>query len=189
MPALRRCSASRSMAASASRPKMAATHISRRYRKDTLILETSFETAEGAVTLIDFMPIRGHNPDCVRIVVGEHGRVPMCAEVMMALRLWCDRALGTQARRRRAARHRRPRYGRAAHAGAPARRKSHDGRRIRRQRRRSRAVRDELRAFASARAGSLRRRRRTAGYRKLLAGVVRTRVKSMAHGRRPSPAR
>ncbi len=56
--------------------------ISRRYRKDTLILETSFETADGAVTLIDFMPIRGRNPDCVRIVVGERGRVPMCAEVI-----------------------------------------------------------------------------------------------------------
>ena len=28
------------------------------------------------------MPIRGRNPDCVRIVVGERGRVPMCAEVI-----------------------------------------------------------------------------------------------------------
>ena len=34
------------------------------------------------MTLIDFMPIRGRNPDCVRIVVGERGRVPMCAEVI-----------------------------------------------------------------------------------------------------------
>ena len=45
-----------------------ATRITRRYRKHTLILETCFETADGAVTLIDFMPIRGKNPDCVRIV-------------------------------------------------------------------------------------------------------------------------
>ncbi|MDT4891780.1 MAG: hypothetical protein QOE97_815, partial [Pseudonocardiales bacterium] len=32
--------------------------VSRRYREGTLILETDFETAEGAVRLIDFMPLR-----------------------------------------------------------------------------------------------------------------------------------
>jgi GH15 family glucan-1,4-alpha-glucosidase len=57
--------------------------ITRRYRPDTLILETRFETDEGAVTLIDFMPIRGANPDCVRIVVGERGRVTMHAELIL----------------------------------------------------------------------------------------------------------
>ena len=31
----------------------------RRYRDDTLILETDFETPDGAVTLIDFMPVGG----------------------------------------------------------------------------------------------------------------------------------
>src|SRR5436190_5533595 len=31
----------------------------RRYRPASLILETEFETAEGAATLIDFMPPRG----------------------------------------------------------------------------------------------------------------------------------
>ena len=31
----------------------------RRYRGDTLILETEIETADGAVRLIDFMPPRG----------------------------------------------------------------------------------------------------------------------------------
>src|SRR5215212_8057778 len=35
------------------------THTERRYREDTLILETLFETAEGAVCVIDFMPSRG----------------------------------------------------------------------------------------------------------------------------------
>ena len=30
----------------------------RKYRDDTLILETRFETAKGAATLIDFMPVR-----------------------------------------------------------------------------------------------------------------------------------
>ena len=57
--------------------------ITRCYRRNTLILETRFETADGAVTLIDFMPIRGRNPDCVRIVVGERGSVKMCAELVL----------------------------------------------------------------------------------------------------------
>src|SRR5437868_14487616 len=48
--------------------------ITRRYRKDTLILETHFETDDGAATLIDFMPIRGKHPDGERNVVGERGR-------------------------------------------------------------------------------------------------------------------
>src|SRR5437764_12179145 len=37
--------------------------ISRRYRGDTLILETRFETTDGAVTLVDFMPPRGKASD------------------------------------------------------------------------------------------------------------------------------
>ena len=53
----------------------------RAYRRDTLILETEFESAEGAVTLVDFMPVRGWpldpTRDLVRIVLGRRGRVPM----------------------------------------------------------------------------------------------------------------
>src|ERR1700761_1770919 len=37
------------------------TKITRRYRGDSLILETRFETAEGAACVIDFMPPRGGN--------------------------------------------------------------------------------------------------------------------------------
>src|SRR3954469_18126598 len=40
----------------------------RRYRGETMILETEIETATGAVLLIDFMPTDGPNPDLVRIV-------------------------------------------------------------------------------------------------------------------------
>ncbi|HEY7731623.1 MAG TPA: glycoside hydrolase family 15 protein [Gaiellaceae bacterium] len=47
------------------------------YRGDSLILETEFETDEGAVRLIDLMPPRGHTPDVVRIVEGLRGRVEM----------------------------------------------------------------------------------------------------------------
>ena len=53
------------------------TKTSRKYRDHTLILETTFETEEGAVTLIDFMPIRQRNSDLVRIVRGIRGSVPI----------------------------------------------------------------------------------------------------------------
>src|SRR2546429_2010394 len=43
---------------------------SRRYRSDTLILESIFETDEGTVRMIDFMPPRETAPDIVRIVEG-----------------------------------------------------------------------------------------------------------------------
>ena len=55
----------------------------RRYRDDTLIVETDFETADGAVTLIDFMPPRGEAPDIVRIVEGRRGTVPMHLELII----------------------------------------------------------------------------------------------------------
>ena len=64
-------------------PEGEPTKITRRYRPNTLILETRFETAGGAVMLIDFMPIRGRNPDCVRIAVGERGSVKMCTELVL----------------------------------------------------------------------------------------------------------
>jgi GH15 family glucan-1,4-alpha-glucosidase len=47
------------------------------YRGDTAILETEFTTADGVVSLIDFMPVRSGLPDLVRLVVGRRGRVAM----------------------------------------------------------------------------------------------------------------
>ena len=49
----------------------------RRYRGDTMVLETEFDTDDGTVRLIDFMPPRGEAADVVRIVEGVRGRVPM----------------------------------------------------------------------------------------------------------------
>jgi GH15 family glucan-1,4-alpha-glucosidase len=57
--------------------------IRRRYREHTLILETDFETPEGAVTLVDFMPLRGHASDVARIVIGRRGRVEMRTELIL----------------------------------------------------------------------------------------------------------
>src|ERR1051325_2730983 len=59
--------------------------IRRRYRDGTLILETEYETADGAVTLIDFMPPRTKNPDVARIVVGKRGRVRMRVELIVRM--------------------------------------------------------------------------------------------------------
>ena len=56
----------------------------RRYRAGTLVLETEFETADGAVQLIDFMPPRGDGPPrLMRIVHGLRGRVPMRMELLV----------------------------------------------------------------------------------------------------------
>jgi GH15 family glucan-1,4-alpha-glucosidase len=49
----------------------------RRYRPDTLILETDFETDQGAVRLIDCMTVRHHHPTLVRVVEGLNGTVRM----------------------------------------------------------------------------------------------------------------
>jgi GH15 family glucan-1,4-alpha-glucosidase len=61
----------------------AEARVTRRYRPGTLILETEFETAEGAVTLTDFMPLRGQASDLVRIVAGRRGRVRMRTELVL----------------------------------------------------------------------------------------------------------
>ena len=55
----------------------------RRYRTDTLILESVFETDSGSVRAIDFMPPRGEAPDIVRIVEGLDGEVPMRSELVI----------------------------------------------------------------------------------------------------------
>jgi GH15 family glucan-1,4-alpha-glucosidase len=56
---------------------------SRRYRGETLVLESIFETDEGTVRAIDFMPPRGEAPDIVRIVEGLDGNVPMRSELVI----------------------------------------------------------------------------------------------------------
>jgi GH15 family glucan-1,4-alpha-glucosidase len=56
---------------------------SRRYWDDTLILETRFETLDGAVALIDFMPPRVQASDIVRLVRGLRGRVKMRMELII----------------------------------------------------------------------------------------------------------
>jgi GH15 family glucan-1,4-alpha-glucosidase len=57
--------------------------IRRRYREGTLVLETDYETADGAVTVIDSMPPRSQEPDVVRVVLGKRGQVRMRMELVM----------------------------------------------------------------------------------------------------------
>jgi GH15 family glucan-1,4-alpha-glucosidase len=64
-------------------PKEGGARVTRRYRPDTLILETRFETAEGAATLIDFMPARRGNSHIIRILKGERGSIAFCIELVV----------------------------------------------------------------------------------------------------------
>jgi GH15 family glucan-1,4-alpha-glucosidase len=60
-----------------------AAEITRRYRDDTLILETTFKTREGTALLIDFMPPKGKYSDVMRIVVGIDGAVRLQSELVI----------------------------------------------------------------------------------------------------------
>ena len=55
----------------------------RRYRTGTLILETEWDTADGSVRVIDFMPARDDSADMVRIVEGLKGNVRMQGELLL----------------------------------------------------------------------------------------------------------
>jgi GH15 family glucan-1,4-alpha-glucosidase len=59
------------------------TRTSRRYRDDTLVLETEFETADGAVRVVDCLPIREDVCHVVRLVEGIRGRVAMRMELVV----------------------------------------------------------------------------------------------------------
>ncbi|WP_046727966.1 glycoside hydrolase family 15 protein [Streptomyces humi] len=67
-------------------PRGATTCTRRAYRRDTLVLDTEWETADGTVRVTDFMPQREHVPEVVRVVEGVSGRVT----VQSVLRLRFD---------------------------------------------------------------------------------------------------
>jgi GH15 family glucan-1,4-alpha-glucosidase len=64
-------------------PKEKVEGTRRRYRGETLILETEIETKSGVVRLIDFMPPRGENPDIIRIIEGLRGKLSMQMELII----------------------------------------------------------------------------------------------------------
>jgi GH15 family glucan-1,4-alpha-glucosidase len=57
--------------------------VTRRYRGDSLVLETTFATSAGSIRLIDFMPPRGREPDLIRIVEGIDGEVPVHMDLVI----------------------------------------------------------------------------------------------------------
>jgi GH15 family glucan-1,4-alpha-glucosidase len=62
--------------------------VSRRYRPDTLVLETDFETTTGVVRVVDFMPVHlgdaalREPPTLVRRVIGLRGRTAVRSELV-----------------------------------------------------------------------------------------------------------
>ncbi|HUK64842.1 MAG TPA: trehalase-like domain-containing protein, partial [Dongiaceae bacterium] len=63
-------------------PRTAPRSVRRRYRGDTLVLDTEFETGTGRVRLTDFMALtRERTIELVRIVTGVSGSVPMSLDV------------------------------------------------------------------------------------------------------------
>jgi len=66
-------------------PRDGARSVSRCYRDDTLVLETSFETDTGAVTIVDCMPQRDGPPVVIRQVVGRRGTVAMRMELVIRM--------------------------------------------------------------------------------------------------------
>ncbi|MGH9028376.1 MAG: glycoside hydrolase family 15 protein [Acidimicrobiales bacterium] len=64
-------------------PSAQVTETRRRYREDTLVLETEFETAGGAVRLIDCMPVRESHPRVVRMVECVRGEVQMRMDLVL----------------------------------------------------------------------------------------------------------
>jgi GH15 family glucan-1,4-alpha-glucosidase len=71
-------------------PEGKITKSSRRYQGQTLILQTRFETGEGVVDLIDFMPPRGEASDVVRLVRGVEGRVKMRMQLVLRFSFGVD---------------------------------------------------------------------------------------------------
>jgi GH15 family glucan-1,4-alpha-glucosidase len=64
-------------------PRDGRVRTSRRYRENTLILETCFETSDGVAVLTDFMPRREQNSHLIRIVTGERGSVSFRSELIL----------------------------------------------------------------------------------------------------------
>ena len=60
-----------------------AAQVSRRYRGDTLILETTFKTSSGSVLLVDFMPLKDRCCELMRLVFGLEGRVRMRSQIII----------------------------------------------------------------------------------------------------------
>jgi GH15 family glucan-1,4-alpha-glucosidase len=57
--------------------------VARRYRGETLVLETEFHTGDGVVRVVDCMPHRSDHASVVRVVEGVSGRVAMRMDLVI----------------------------------------------------------------------------------------------------------
>jgi GH15 family glucan-1,4-alpha-glucosidase len=64
-------------------PQDGTARVTRRYQPNTMILETRFKCAEGAATLVDFMPKQQTGSSIVRLIIGEHGRITLRTELVI----------------------------------------------------------------------------------------------------------
>ena len=55
----------------------------RKYRQDSLVLETEFDTASGTVRITDYMPAHGSHPHVIRLVEGMSGSVEMSMDLTL----------------------------------------------------------------------------------------------------------
>ncbi len=81
-------------------PDAPVTGVRRRYRPETLILETELTTAGGLCRVTDCMPPRDHVPDVVRIVECLRGEVPIRSDLVLrfgfgSFRPWIHQEGGT----------------------------------------------------------------------------------------------
>ena len=164
-----------STAAGGSRRATAEARVTRRYRPNTLILETRFESGEGAVTLDR---LHAAARQCIRTWSGSwsaSAAASRCARELVlrfdygAIVPWVTRLDDGTLRGDR-----RPRHGGAAHAGATSRGQNmQDGRRVHGRGRRDGAVRPHLRALAPAAAAAARSPIGARGDRRVLDRVGR----------------
>jgi GH15 family glucan-1,4-alpha-glucosidase len=64
-------------------PRGEPARVERRYLPDTLVLETTFETDDGTIRLIDFMPPGRDDTVLARVVEGVDGRVEIGTELIL----------------------------------------------------------------------------------------------------------
>jgi GH15 family glucan-1,4-alpha-glucosidase len=64
-------------------PRGPVRRVTRRYSDDTLILHTDFETDDGSVRVIDYMPLSDERWDVVRIIEGLSGSVALRMELIV----------------------------------------------------------------------------------------------------------
>jgi GH15 family glucan-1,4-alpha-glucosidase len=64
-------------------PRAELRAVTRKYREETLVLETTFQTENGTVMLVDCMSPRTEAPQVARLVIGQSGSVEMQMQLVI----------------------------------------------------------------------------------------------------------